>query len=86
MTTRTIPAGEFKAKCLKLLDEVAATGEEIVVTKCGRVVARVVAPRRVRDWSHLHGSVLKYEDPLEPAGDPDDWDVGLRSRPDDHMM
>ena len=40
---RTIKASEFKAKCLKLMDEVAETGEEIVVTKNGRPVARLVA-------------------------------------------
>lgn len=39
--TCTIKASEFKAKCLKLLDEVTATGEDIVVTKRGKVVARV---------------------------------------------
>jgi prevent-host-death family protein len=41
MVTRTIPAGEFKAKCLALLDEVAETGEELVVTRRGKPVARV---------------------------------------------
>jgi prevent-host-death family protein len=39
---RTIPAGEFKATCLALLDEVAENGETIVVTKRGKPVARVV--------------------------------------------
>ena len=39
---RTIKASEFKAKCLKLMDEVAETGEEIVITKNGRPVARLV--------------------------------------------
>jgi prevent-host-death family protein len=34
---------EFKAKCLAMLDEVASTGEVIVVTKRGRAVARVSA-------------------------------------------
>lgn len=38
---REIKAGEFKAKCLKLLDEVAETGEPIVVTKHGKPVACV---------------------------------------------
>lgn len=38
-----IPAGEFKAKCLALLDEVAETGAEFIVTKRGRPVAKVVA-------------------------------------------
>ena len=33
---RTIKASEFKAKCLRLMDEVAESGEEIVITKNGR--------------------------------------------------
>ena len=33
---RTMKASEFKAKCLKLMDEVAETGEEILITKRGR--------------------------------------------------
>ena len=41
MTERTISAGRFKADCLALLDQVAATGEAIVVTKGGRAMARV---------------------------------------------
>lgn len=43
MSTRTVSASQFKAKCLGMLDEVAATGEEIVITKRGRPVARVLA-------------------------------------------
>jgi prevent-host-death family protein len=43
MAVRTVSASKFKAQCLAMLDEVAATGEEIAVTKRGRVVARVVA-------------------------------------------
>jgi prevent-host-death family protein len=41
---RTMAAGEFKAKCLAVMDEVAATGEPVLVTKRGKPVARVVAP------------------------------------------
>jgi len=43
--SRTIKASEFKAKCLKLMDEVAESGEEIVITKNGRSVARLVPYR-----------------------------------------
>ncbi len=39
---KTIPAGEFKAKCLKLMDHVAATGEPVTVTKHGRPVVRIM--------------------------------------------
>jgi prevent-host-death family protein len=37
----TIPAGEFKAKCLKLLDEVAEKRETLVITKRGKPVAEL---------------------------------------------
>ncbi|HUE03664.1 MAG TPA: type II toxin-antitoxin system Phd/YefM family antitoxin [Bryobacteraceae bacterium] len=42
-STRTqIPAGEFKAKCLKLLDEVQQKHREIIITKRGKPVARLL--------------------------------------------
>ena len=37
-----IAAGDFKAKCLKLLDDVAATGESLVITKHGKPLAKRV--------------------------------------------
>ncbi len=37
-----IPAGEFKARCLQLMDEVEESGRELVITKRGRPVARLV--------------------------------------------
>ena len=42
---RIMKASEFKARCLKLMDEVAETGEEIVITKNGRPVSKL-APYR----------------------------------------
>ncbi len=43
---KTIMASEFRTKCLKLMDEVAQTGEEIVITKRGRPIARLVPYRQ----------------------------------------
>ena len=40
--TRTMKASEFKAKCLQLMDEVADGGGEIVITKNGKPVSRLV--------------------------------------------
>lgn len=37
-----INAAQFKAKCLKLIDEVAATQQPLVITKRGKPVARVM--------------------------------------------
>ena len=62
---RTMKASEFKAKCLRLMDEVAETGEEIVITKNGRPVSKLVPCRatwkqwfgRDRDIIQLHGDI-----------------------------
>lgn len=37
-----ISAGEFKAKCLKLMDSVASTHEPLIITKHGKPVAMMV--------------------------------------------
>jgi prevent-host-death family protein len=66
MGIRTISASQFKAQCLAMLDEVATTGEEIVVTKRGRAVARV-SP--MSEPESLRGSVtfnVSDEELLEP--------------------
>ena len=39
---RIIKASEFKAKCLKIMDEVAATRDPVVITKNGVAVAKLV--------------------------------------------
>ncbi len=39
---KTIPAGQFKARCLRLMDEVRATREPLLITKKGRPVAKLV--------------------------------------------
>jgi len=37
----TMPVSQFKANCLRLLDDVQAKGNRIVITKRGRPVAQV---------------------------------------------
>lgn len=70
---RTIPAGEFKAKCLALLDEVRDHQEEIIVTKRGKPVARVV-PIETAAWKGLTGTVLwEADDIITPFED--DWEA-----------
>jgi len=59
---RTIPAGRFKAQCLRLLDEVAETGETIVVTKRGKPVAKL---EPVDEPPSLKGSVIYLVDDEE---------------------
>lgn len=42
MDIKHVPAANFKAECLRLLDEVASTRQPIVVTKRGKPVAKLV--------------------------------------------
>ena len=51
---KTMPAAEFKAKCLRILDELEPGG--IVITKRGRAVARVL-PAVEADNRKLIGSM-----------------------------
>jgi prevent-host-death family protein len=71
MGERTIPAAEFKARCLSLIDRVRERGEPITITKRGRMVARLVpaGDEDDRPWLRLRGTVTCYEDPFEPAVD-----------------
>ena len=62
---RTMRATEFRARCYRLLDEVAETGREVVLTKRGKPVARLVPVRRrrgapfglYRDEMRIHGDI-----------------------------
>lgn len=72
----TVPAAEFKARCLELMDRVEETGVEYVVTKHGRPVARlvpVVARERRGFFGGLKGTVLEYDRPFDPI----DGDYGI---------
>ena len=48
---RTMPAGEFKAKCLAVMDEVQATGQAVLITKRGKPVARLFSVEAAIDAS-----------------------------------
>ena len=70
----TIGAGEFKAKCLQLLDEVAAHREPLVITKRGKPVARLVPmPPDAQLFGALAGSVLDEGDIVAPVDA--EWDA-----------
>ena len=72
-----VPAAEFKARCLALLDEVHQTGKAITITKRGRVVARLVAADEdeQRPWVRIRGTAKWVGDPVAPAIDEDDIDA-----------
>lgn len=82
---RTISASDFKARCLKLMDEVAAGDLEIIVTKNGHPVSRLV---RCQDASTSmfgidRGRLRIIGDVVEPLGE-DDWEAASTPSSTDH--
>jgi prevent-host-death family protein len=71
----TLPVTEFKAKCLRLLDDVASKGDRIVITKRGRPVARVERIQEPKptlrgmwkDSVKIKGDIVNFHD--------DPWEV-----------
>ena len=72
---RTIKASEFKAKCLKLMDEVEESGEEIIITKNGRPVSRLAPYRETpKSWFGRDRDIIQI---LGDIGEPIDveWEA-----------
>jgi prevent-host-death family protein len=65
---KTMKASEFKTHCLKLMDEVEKTGEEIVITKNGRPVSKLVAVngKRVTPYGAMKGKIKILGDIISP--------------------
>ena len=63
----TYKASEFKAKCLKIMDEVAETGERVVITKRGVPVAELIPARERRKsmFGAMRG-MITYKDIISP--------------------
>jgi prevent-host-death family protein len=83
MSTKTIPAGAFKQGCLRILDEVAETHQEVVITKRGKPVAKLVPvkPEREREAEVLAGlrgkakMLVSERDFLRPLTAEAGWDL-----------
>jgi prevent-host-death family protein len=81
MREQTVGTAEFKARCLELVDRVAATGNAIIITKRGKPVARL-APVASR-WRSLVGALKGH---VRITGDiiaPIDasWEAGRQAAP-----
>jgi prevent-host-death family protein len=72
---RTITASVFKAQCLQLMDEVAETGERLVITKRGKPVSLLSPyPRRPDSLFGRHRKSFKIRgDILAPIDEA--WDA-----------
>ena len=69
-----ICAGNFKAKCLQLLNEIAERRETLVITKRGKSIARVIPVEREQPlFGALRGSVVVEYDIISPTGS--EWEA-----------
>lgn len=67
---RLVSKSSFKAKALEYFREVESTGKELVITDHGKPVLKVVpySYDPAEALRALRGTVIRYEDPLEPVG------------------
>lgn len=70
----TIGAGDFKAKCLKLLDDVADSREPLIITKYGKAVAKLVPmPPETTLFGAMANSVKQEGDIVSPLDN--EWEA-----------
>lgn len=74
---RTMPAGDFKARCLQVMEEVRKGRREVIITKRGVPVAKLV-PVETKEpdiFDCMAGTVRMVGDVVAPAASADDWDA-----------
>jgi prevent-host-death family protein len=73
---KEMPAGEFKAQCLAVMDRVQQTGEPVLITKHGKPVAKLVpAPRAPEEiFGYMAGKVKILGDIVGPITPLEDWE------------
>jgi prevent-host-death family protein len=78
-----IPAAQFKAECLKLMDLVEKTREPIVITKHGRPVAQLAPVSADTDslFGYMKDTIKIEGDVVAPVGEK--WSV--LSGDEDHL-
>jgi len=74
---KSMGAGEFKARCLRVMDQVRATRQPVVITKRGRPVAKLVPVDRRGDdiFGCLKGVFQIVGDIESPVVPPEEWEA-----------
>lgn len=69
-------AGEFKARCLAVMDQVLERGEPVLITKHGKPVAKLVPAQNNPDdiFGYMAGKVKVVGDIVGPATPLEDWE------------
>jgi antitoxin (DNA-binding transcriptional repressor) of toxin-antitoxin stability system len=72
-----IPIEKFQTTCLKLVDDIQKYHSEIIITKSGKPIAKLmpIVDKQAEKslFGYMKDSVLIHEDILEPIGE--NWEV-----------
>lgn len=72
---KTIAAGEFKARCLTLMEDVRSTRKPIVITKRGKPVAKLVPVETEKDeWIGRLKGIIRIVGDIESPIEPGTWE------------
>jgi prevent-host-death family protein len=77
--TKSVKVTELRQKLPEYLARVQG-GERLRVTSRGKLIAEIVPPAASRDdaqaaRARLKGSVLRYDNPLDPMLAPEEWEM-----------
>lgn len=78
---KMVSATEFKAKCLKLIDEMQKDGQPVTITRRGKVVAELTPKGEMAKaplksvFGMLKSDAYRFDDPFSPVSDPDEWEA-----------
>lgn len=74
---KTMAAGEFKAKCLQVMEQVRSTRAPVVITKRGKPIAKLVPADPAPAWvpGRLAGKIEILGDIVSPVVPPEDWEA-----------
>jgi len=73
---KKMPAGEFKARCLTVMERVRNTREPVLITKRGQPVAKLVPVDEAPEFlGRLQGIVKIQGDVESPVEPPESWEV-----------
>jgi len=72
---KAVAISTFKARCLALLEDVARTGEPLLVTKRGKPLARVTSSDNSRSQETLRNTVETRGDVIAPVVPPAAWNA-----------
>jgi prevent-host-death family protein len=74
-----IAAGEFKQKCLALMDEVALEGFELIITKHGTPICKLVSlPASTENsrFGRMKGTIKFHGNLTDPIGE--EWEANQK--------